>query len=305
MPLPMHDNQRAHEALSLRLFFDEQIQHMQHLLANLSSHLHLEDHSTAEDKQIVEVFVDEANNKMRAVHGYAEKLRDHVKALYSHVLQVADEIPQPVALTPQAFTKDPLLNALFVDSTDIDKLFHDDVEINHFLQQNDKPLYGLLTANLSEKNTLGVGLMGDMLIHEVPQHAVNFSAHKIVTPCNSPDELNSALKRYLFDHVVALVKQEMTIRLNDSLLHTGDSYQSRINSLANPDVYLNTLLEYLQAPDSLLSIDKTHYKLSKLGIKLAETDKQIANEFDIHQLTWFDNSRNVVLPIVHNPRIGS
>ncbi|MDD4906307.1 MAG: hypothetical protein PHD39_09150, partial [Methylobacter tundripaludum] len=70
--------------------------------------------------------------------------------------------------------------------------------------------------------------------------------------------------------------------------------------LANPDVYLDALLGYIEAPDKLLSIDKTHFKLSKLGIKLEDDDSgQRANEFDIHELTWSNDTRNVVLQIAY------
>jgi hypothetical protein len=44
-------------------------------------------------------------------------------------------------------------------------------------------------------------------------------------------------------------------------------------------------------------MNKTHFKLSKLGIKLEDDDKQSANEFDIHELIWRNNIRKVVLQI--------
>ncbi|MSP28754.1 MAG: hypothetical protein EXR80_10270 [Methylococcales bacterium] len=86
---------------------------------------------------------------------------------------------------------------------------------------------------------------------------------------------------------------------SDEALNAGKSYQSTVNSLANPDVYLDTLLNYLENPDNLLSINKLHFKLSKMGIKLNEDDQQSANEFDIHELNWRDNIRVVVLQIPH------
>ena len=158
----------------------------------------------------------------------------------------------------------------------------------------------MLTARKSEKRTLGVGMLGEILIRDVPQQAINFSTHKIHTPCASNTELDMALKKYLFDRVVALVKQEMTSRMTKQPFKpSNDSYESRVNSLANPDIYLKTLIEYLETPANLLSIDKTHFKLSKLGIKLDSDDKQCANEFNIHELTWNGNTRNVVLQIAH------
>lgn len=298
----MNDDRRSHEISNLRSFFDEQLHHLQKLTDNLSSHIHDQEQQAKKDRQNVERFVDASNSKMRAVHGYSHKLREHVRALHNHVFQIANEIPPPVDLNPDTFGTDPLISALFVNSNDIDKLFNADPDVDAFLRAHSKyqvpVLYALLTAGKSEKQTLGIGVQGDMLIREVPQLAVNFSSHKVHIPCTSSAELSVALKKYLFGRVVALIKQQMMSRMTDQALKPGDdSYESRIKSLANPDVYLNTLIEYIEVPAKLLSIDKLHFKLSKLGIQLEDDDKQSANEFDIHELTWSNNTRNVLLQI--------
>ncbi|MGZ5052976.1 MAG: hypothetical protein ACXWF8_19195 [Methylobacter sp.] len=298
----MSENSRIREASSLRMFFDEQIAHLHNLADRLGSHLFETAQYSKEDQQIVEHFVDESNTKLRAVPGYAEKLREHVSKLYNHVLAVADQIPAPVNLNLQAFGEDPLVNALFASSNDIDKLFGTDHDVDVFCRAHNKyqtpVMYALLTASKSEKHLLGIGMQGDMLVREVPQQAVNFSAHKLHTPCASLEELNMALKSYLFDRVVTLIRLEMMSRMPTQPLKPGDdSYELRVKSLANPDVYMNTLIEYLAVPSNLLSIDKLHLRLSKLGIKLDADDRQSANEFDIHEVTWGNNTRNVMLQI--------
>jgi len=302
----MNDDRRAHEAWSLRTFFDEQMHHLLELVGNLGRHIHDEEQQRKEDRQIIENFVDASNNKMRAVHGYSHKLRKHVRALYNHVLQVADQIPPPVDLNQDAFTTVPLVNALFACSKDIDKLFQTDPDVDAYLRAHNKyqapVVYALLTAGRSEKPTLGVGMLGEKLIRDVPQQAVNFSSHKIHVPCSSSAELNTALKNYLFGRVVTLVKQEMMSRMINQPFKPGDdSYASRVKSLANPDIYLNTLIEYLEIPDNLLSIERNHFKLSKLGIKLDldNDDWRCVNEFDIHELILGGGTRNVVLQIVY------
>ena len=298
----MNDDKRSHETSSLRTFFDEQLDHLQNLVSILGSQLHDDEQQTKEDKQIVEKFVDASNSRIRAVYGYADKLREHVRTLYNHVLQVAEQIPPPVDLNLDAFGTDPLVHALFVNSNEIGKRFNTDHDVEVFLRGHRKyqvpVMYALLTAGKSEKKTLGIVMQGDMLIRDVPQQAVNFSAHKIHAPCASSAELSTALKEYLFSRVVALIRQEMTLRMTNQLVKPGDnSYESRVKSLANPDVYLDTLLKHLEVPAKLLSIDKLHFKLSKLGIKLDAGDNQSTNEFDIHELTWSNNTRNVLLQI--------
>lgn len=297
----MTDDKRSHEASTLRAFFDDQIQHLQDLVNNF---IHHEQPPIDEDQQIVDSFVDAANRKMRAVHGYAEKLRQVVRELYDHVLSVAQQIPPPIDLTRDAFAANQIVNAMFVNSDDIDRLFQRNPELESYLCAHDQyqmPIvYALLTACKSEKNTLGIGMLGELLVRDVPQQTVNFHAHKIHIPSTSSEELSAALRHYLFDRVVALVRQEMASRMTGQAFELGDkSYESRIRSLANPDVYLNTLIEHLKIPAKLLSIAKTHYRLSKLGIKLDDGDRQCANEFDIHEITWSDGARNVVLQIAY------
>ena len=298
----MNDDRRLHEGSALRSFFDEQIQHLHKLVSNLASHNHDREQQAEESRQIVENFVDASNNKMRAVHDYSHKLRAHVVALHAHVIAIADQIPPPVDISPATFGTNPLVNALFVNSNDIDKLFTNDHEVEAYLRShsNDQfpKLYALLTASKSEKRILGIGLQGDMLIREVPQLAVNFSSHKIHTPCCTDAELIVLLRKYLFACVVTLIKQEMESHMTDSIIKPGeDSYELRVKSLANPDVYLGKLISKIGTPETLLSIEKIHFKLSKLGIKLDDDDKQSADEFDLHELTWSNGVKNVVLQI--------
>jgi hypothetical protein len=298
------DIKRTREASSLRTFFDDQIDHLHGLVSSLKEHIHDEMQQAAEDKQIIENFVEASNSKMRAVQDYADKLRIYVRMLHKHVLQVADGIPAAVHLNSDAFGTDTLVNALFASSKDIDKLFATDPNVKDFLSNHSKDeapiLYALLTAHKVEKPTLGIGMQGDVLVRDVPQQMVNFSAHKIHTPCTSSTELNTVLKEYLFNRVVSLIRQEMNTHINKQSFSSSDnSYEAKVNSLANPDVYLNTLIEFIGNPENLLSIEKSHFKISKLGIKLEDDDQQSANEIDIHELIWRDNIRVVALQITH------
>ncbi|MDO8845491.1 hypothetical protein [Methylicorpusculum sp.] len=300
----MNDARGTNEAPKPRSFFDDKILHLQGLVGNLSSRLQNGRLKSDDDKQIIENFVDTVNGKMRAVQGYSEKLEHSVCGIYQHILQVAAEIPSTIDINQDSFRTDPLINSLFVNIDDIKRLFETSPEISTYLRVNSQQqvpvVYALLTACKSEKSMLGSGMVGDMLVRDISQQAVNFSSHKLLTPCADGEELNSALKKYLFDHLVALIKQEMSLRIAAQALNPGDnSFESRVKSLANPDVYLMTLLELLENPVNLLRIEKTHYKLNKLGIKIAGDDSQCANEFDVYELTWSNNTRNVVLQIAY------
>lgn len=300
----MIDNQRSHAATALRHFFDEHLQQLQSLAEHLGSSFHTPDSLNADDRLLVENFVAAANNKLHIVNGYSEKLRDPIRALHDHLLNIAAKISPPIELSPYTFGSTPLVNALFINGDEVDRLFTFDHTTAAYLRKNSldqaPKVYGLLTACKHEKASLGVGMLGNLLVRDVPQQTVNFAAHKIHTPCANTIELNEALKKYLFEGVVERLKQAMAARLAAETLTPGDqSYEARLNSLANPDKYLATLLEQMAEPDKLLSITQTHFRLSKLGIKIAADDRQCANEFDLQELIWSDNSRQVLLQIAY------
>ncbi len=303
--VPNDSNKRSDAAASLRDFFDHQLHHLHELAVGFSKHRQELDQQAEEDREMVENFVDVANAKMRVVHDYGERLRDYVRGLYSHVLAVAEQIPSVVDLNKDAFRANPMVNALFVNTDDIERLFANSPDLRSFLKSYDQQqlsvVYALLTACKSERSTLGIGMMGDLLVRDLPQQTVNFSSHKLHIPCVTSDALAVAVKQYLFERIVMLIKQDIAARIaNHTFTPEDNSYQSRLNSLANPSVYLDTLIEYLAVPDNLLRIEKTHIKLNKLGIKITEDDSQHANEFDIFELIWSDQSSHVLLQVAYS-----
>lgn len=298
----MNATDRLPEAHSLRQFFDEQITHLHNLVSEVYDVIQHDKQQTEEDQQIIEEFVDVTNRKMRAVEHYADKLRIYVRTLYHHVLDIADTVPAPIDLNNDAFHRNGLVNALFVNANDIAKLFQTDPKVNAFWQiHKDLPMYAILTANKSEKSVFGIAMQNDMLVRDVVREEVNFSTYQIHSPCTNHIELQAAFRQYLFNRAVELIKQDLEqAHAQPSIFNSDHSYQTRVNSLANPDVYLNKLIAYMEKPDELLSIKKSHLKLSKLGIKLSDDDTQNANEFDIYELIWRDDIRVVILQIVRS-----
>ena len=298
----MNDNRRTPEAASLRSFFNEQIRHLHDLLDNALA----ADPEPVPDAelQVVEDFVDTANKKLRVVHGYSEQLRSHVCQLYRHVLDVAEQIPPPIELSKTALHTEPLINALFVDSRDMERLLHAPGEIEAYVRQHidlEMPiLYALLTASKTEKSILGIGMLGDLLVRDLPQQSVNFYDHQLHAPCGDSEALAAQINHFLFQRVVMLIQKRLAARMVVEAQWPSDkTYKARVNSLANPEVYLHELLTQLENPEQLLRIEKSHLLLNKLGIKINPNDDQCRNEFDIHEIIWSDQSRHIVLKIAY------
>lgn len=295
----MNSERRSNHATGLREFFDDQLQYLQDLL-NGQQQSSTVDTSSRD----IEHFVDVANSKLRIVRGYADKLRSQVSALQQHVLTIVEQIPPVVELSHQAFVNDALVNALFAVANDIDRLLVIGSDVEGFCRRHlqASPLYALMSARKAERNVFGVGLLGEMLVRDLPQQTVNFFGHTLHAPCADSDALYAALNTFLLDQVITLLKQDLTARsLAQTLKSNAHSYQACINSLANPDRYLEALLEAMQQPEKLLTVEICHYRLSKLGIKLESGDSdQYANDFKLPELQWSDGSRNVLLQVSYH-----
>lgn len=300
----MTASKRSYEASGLRAFFDHQINHLETLFGDFMSRVGETEALSDEDKVLVENFVDAANNKMRVIDGYAIKLREYVRDIYAHVHQVADQIPPPIELSEKSFKENPLVNALFVNLDEIERVCKNQPDAARYLRSHNllqvPIVYAALLADKHEKSTLGVGMLGNILVRDVPQQVVNFSAHKLHAFGENQEELIQEFKKYLFDNVVYLIKQQMALRISAEMLSKdANAYESRIKSLANPNVYLNAIIEYLRVPASLLSIEKAHFSLNKLGVKLTDAEMEYANEFDVHEIVWSNQNRNVVLHVFY------
>lgn len=296
----MQNEKRTHEAAILRDFLDEQISHLQNLLGDFVFKSPV-DQELAEQQLIVESFVDAANAKLRVADHYVERLRPPVCALYRHLQAIAQQIPPPLELSRRAFARDATVNALFVNAGDIDRLIKGNRLATNYVSTHRASFYALMTAQKTESTLFGVGLQGEMLVREVSQRAINFSAHKLHSPCDSKEALEQALRRFLFEEAVKIVKQSMDELVIAETLKSGKaSYETILHSLANPSVYLDTLIAYLQPVENLLKLEKFRFKLSKLGVKLECDDGQCINEFEIHELTWRGQHRFVLMQIVYS-----
>jgi len=107
--------------------------------------------------------------------------------------------------------------------------------------------YALLTARQHE-NARWAWHVGEMSFART-QKTINFASQKIPYSLRQQCKLSSALKKYLFGRVVALVKQEMA-----SSMTTNPSSQTMILMSRELRVWstrmfnLKTLIEYLEIP---------------------------------------------------------
>ncbi|PID42049.1 MAG: hypothetical protein CSB48_12345 [Proteobacteria bacterium] len=295
----MRIERRTKEASGLRKFIDDHLDHLGDLFLSWEAKRENKKSQQEEEKKLIEEVVEGSDKRIRAVSGYADKLRTCSCSLFHYVCQLAERLPAPICLNEDAFNHEPLINSLFVNQHDITRFLGNQSTLRDYFQNrhHDFPLtvFGFLTADKQEKKRLGTGIVDDRVVRDVVQVTVNFSGHSLNSPCSSREDDLSNLKHFMFNLVLQHARQEMrNQKRKESIRKDKQTPEAYIKSLNNPEVYLEALINYLKTAAGHLRIEKSPLKISKLGIKLSEQDRQPANEFDLYELCWNKQNRQVI-----------
>lgn len=299
----MSDDRRSAHASPLRAFFNQQLDHLHGLLSQHQSANEI----AADDRELIEHFVDLANSRLRIINDYAGKLRGHVCCLHRHVMDLADTIPPAVELSRATFVEDAMINALFVNPGEIDRLLIQGSDLEHLWRQLGRPeqLYALLVVKKQHKFGFGVGMLGNLLVRDLPRETINFSGHKLLLASQDSEALQGSLRNYLLDSVIRLMKLHLAQLLMQQEYEADHSYRARLQSLANPEIYLQALIAALASPTALLAIEQCRIRVNKLGVMVDDKDSdQVVNEFIVPEVQWADGSRQVMLPVIYRVAIA-
>ena len=144
--------------------------------------------------------------RLRALPGYAKRLRAPVETAVRHVIDLVGRLPEPAEISRQAFRNDPRLRAFFVSPEHLQETIAGCPMMNDYLRAAQPAagdaIFGLLSMTRSEKNILGMDLRGDTLQRDVAQVAVNFSDHRYLGPSGDETETRRELMRRGFDFLI-------------------------------------------------------------------------------------------------------
>jgi len=155
----------------------------------------------------IERAVDGTDVRLRTVRDYKKRLREPVIRAVEHITSMVDEVPAATELSPEAYSNDSRLKAFFASPQRISEVAGGFPSIRELRRSGAKPLpenlYGLLSMEWSERNVLGMDLAGHQVRRDVAQVAVNFSNHRFFCPDKTEDASRRALKRRVYDYVLA------------------------------------------------------------------------------------------------------
>lgn len=297
-------DKRIPEASALREFFSDQLQQLRQLVAaKQQRHRHEHEQQQRVDNAIEQI-VERVDNRIRGIGSYKNRLRHCACELINHVRDIVAGLPAAIPVAKESYIDESLINAIFASKAELEQLIRCSAEIERFASEHSQRLgedgaapefYALLFVVKEERQVFGSELKEGVLQKDVPQMVVNFFGHQLVAPTLSEQEARSALERVLFESAIAALRSNM-VKLRHSQ-SAEEKIKAALNpqiNINNPEVYLKLLVEQLNTPKNIITLQSNTIKVSRMGVLLpADLGGQV-NELILNELTIGENRSQIV-----------
>ena len=168
------------------------------------------------DKALIERATERAvegtDPRLRALGNYRKQLREPVELAVRYVMELVDGLPEAVPLSRNGYSTDPRLRAFFASNDHLQEVLGGSRTISDYLQGLSglppHEIFGLLTLEWKERNTLGMEQQGDRVRRDVRQVTVNFFNHRFACPADKEAETSLELKKRAFDYLLKLALEK-------------------------------------------------------------------------------------------------
>jgi hypothetical protein len=283
--------------------------------------------------QAVEHVVDETSARLRAVPGYARRLRAPVIAALRAVDRMADEIPGVLACRRSTYTSDARVNAFFVNYSSLQEVFSQSREVRDLFDDHSdaNQCFALLCMHVNEQRQLGMAVDRGMLRKDVMQTTMSFTDHELVSPGIVEADARCALKCCIFTSLLRRIRLESAgaqVRAAE-LERRAQAWRKRLRRVPSgspehaalqrevedierdlnaPALQLNTLEDHfryvtdvLSDPHSVISVRRHSVYLDRLGIRHDDPSASGARELALAEVQIAGN-RPRVASLVSFPR---
>jgi hypothetical protein len=169
------------------------------------------------DKALIERATERAvegtDPRLRALGNYRKQLRKPVELAVRYVMEFVDGLPEAVPLSRKGYSTDPRLHAFFASNDHLQEVLGGSRTISDYLQGLSglppHEIFGLLTLEWKERNTLGMEQQGDRVRRDVRQVTVNFFNHRFACPGDNEAETSLELKKRAFDYLLKLALEKI------------------------------------------------------------------------------------------------
>jgi plasmid stabilization system protein ParE len=210
--------------------------------------------------------VDWVEPLLRQTDGYPNQYRKSVARAVSYANELAAKVPGPLAITPESYTTNPLVHALFPVQDDLQLAMQRSRDMQDFLKSNPdaEGIYVLMCMRRISKSMRGIELDGDVLRRDVPQEAIYFTDITIAEPGLTETDTRQCIAKCIFESLIDRVAQRIKDRKQQkiALIQTRDELLARLH-MAPPEQrpeFERRLADVLkQLADTISSLEMGQY----------------------------------------------
>ncbi|MCB1858725.1 MAG: hypothetical protein KDI63_10655 [Gammaproteobacteria bacterium] len=157
--------------------------------------------------------VDGTDTRLKAVSGYRKRLQASVVTALDYTIELVDDLPPPISLSPQRFGKDDYVRSFFVSPDDISEFFTHCRALQRYLETHSgldpEYLFALLVLTRMEREVFGMKMEGEILRRDIAQTAVSFTQHRLSSIKDEESKSRFEMKKNVFDYFVELALKDI------------------------------------------------------------------------------------------------
>jgi hypothetical protein len=201
--------------------------------------------------------------QLKHISGYPDGFRKPVATALEYVHELAADLPGPVTVDRESYSKDPFVHSLFPSAD----LIQDELSSSHSLREFQRKfpasdeLYALMGMRRSEKTLAETELSGQMKQRDGSKKAVFFSSHTIEDPAPTEEMARDLAALGFFDSLVSKVririglrKQELLSQMQEKDLLTDLLIAANARKRPALESELSRTLKGMQATSSSLEL---------------------------------------------------
>lgn len=263
--------------------------------------------------------MDQVEPRLRQVSGYPRRYVPALSHAIAYCRALAQQMPGPVAVSREAFSRNPLVHALFSSPEGIVQALAQSQAVREWQQAHPdgQGVFALLAMRKQEKNLLGVGGREGNLQRDVPQTVVYFSDHTLTNLAVDAEAARALLERQFLGGLLDRVKErvEAIQQEKQRLEKERDELQAQLRAhgdnaalqaalaqtlgalgetVASLDLrrYAEHMDAVLLHPEKFLHLDPISLRLDAMGVRQEEAGAQ---DLNLCQMTCRDRRRWFVL----------
>ena len=162
----------------------------------------------------VERVVDGVDPRLRAVPHYQRTLWQPVERAVTYLSESVKGMPPAIPFDRHRSQVDPRLRALFLGPDHVLETLSSSPDVRGYLEQSAGPpppeLFVALRVERTERTILGMSLVDDRLMRDVPQTTVSFHNHRVAFPAADESETRRQVQSRAFDYLIEVARHRLT-----------------------------------------------------------------------------------------------